>query len=253
MRNLSLFRAALAALLLILSHSSLADALRWYEVEVVAFAHARGEYLNSETWPTEWQQPDTEQAIDFVSITDEQFSSLPASGALEGTARTIDKSSRYRLLAYQRWRQAGLPSGQTKAVRFGNQTYLTSSVPAGEDVLGNPITQVVELPELDGTISIELRRFLHIYTDLLYYAPIEQVPLASPTNTISPAAAEPVAEPAAEPVTEQAARLAKEATAQTRLQGFRLQAHRKTRSKTTQFIDHPMFGLIVRITPVETL
>ena len=94
------------------------------------------------------------------------------------------------------------------------------------------------MPQLDGSITIELGRFLHIYTDLLYQAPVETIEIISATD------------PETEP--EISYRLATQGSESAHIQGFELKAHRKTRSKETQFIDHPMFGLIVRITPVQT-
>ena len=108
------------------------------------------------------------------------------------------------------------------------------------DKHGNPVSQVIDVPQLDGSINISLGRFLHIDTDLLYHAPVEQV-FTEKGSQQSGSAKLRLAQ-----------QNAGEAQIFDQLQGFHLKAHRKTRSKQTQFIDHPLFGVIVRITPVAT-
>lgn len=237
------------ALLLLLTLSSLghAQSLRWYDVEVIAFAHARGEYLNTETWPAKWLQPDTQSAINFTSQKHSLFAEKNPQGALAGMAKRIDKSSRYKLMSYKVWRQAGLSERKAKAVHIQSEQQVKSLVPQGSDEYGNPVSELIEVPLLDGTITISLGRFLHIHTDLLYTAALEDIQILP-----EPSANPVVDEPAAEVVIKTSQRLAPAGLEHNRLQGFSLKTQRKTRSKETQFIDHPMFGLIVRITPVKT-
>lgn len=222
-------------LLLCLSGLSQAQALRWYDVEVVAFAHARGEYLNTETWPAPWSQPDTQTAINFTTVKHSLFADKTARGALSGVAKRIDESSRYRLLNYKVWRQAGLPEQKAKAVHIQSENRVASLLPMGSDEYGNPISELLEVPQLDGSITITLGRFLHIHTDLLYTAALEDIVVEPVPGTIKTSL-----------------RMATAGSDKNHLQGFYLKTQRKTRSRETQFIDHPMFGLIVRITPVKT-
>ena len=89
------------------------------------------------------------------------------------------------------------------------------------------------------------------HTDLLYTAALEDIQiLPEPSAELTTDSA--VDEPATEVIIKTSQRLAPAGSEQNRLQGFSLKTQRKTRSKETQFIDHPMFGLIVRITPVKT-
>ena len=228
--------------LALLSFCSLAQAqsLRWYDVEVIAFAHARGEYLNTETWPPQWPQPDTESAINFETIKHSLFSKKASRGVLSGIAKRVDKSSRYKLLSYKVWRQAGLSEAKSKPIHIQSEARVSNLAPQGSDEYGNLISQLIEVPMLDGTVRISLGRFLHIHTDLLYTTALEDIQLLPETAEEGDVAIKTTQ------------RLAPEGSQQNRLQGFVLKTQRKTRSKETQFIDHPMFGLIVRITPVKT-
>jgi hypothetical protein len=243
----------IALILLCMSGLSQAQDLRWYDVEVVAFAHARGEYLNTETWPETWPQPETGAAINFDTRKHSLFAKKRPQGALSGVAKRIDKSSRYRMLTYQAWRQAGLPEHKAKAVHIQSDDSVKSLVPQGADEYGNAISELIQVPQLEGSITISLGRFLHIHTDLLYTAALEDIQILP---ELAPEKKQSLEEsPAAiqeHVVIETSQRLAPMDSEQNRLQGFYLKTQRKTRSKETQFIDHPMFGLIVRITPVKT-
>lgn len=201
---------------------------RWYKVEIVAFAHQRGEYIDSEDWPLRWNTPDTSNAIDFEMVTSKFFSSNRATGSLSSVAKRIDESSRFRLLTYKAWRQAGLSKRSAREVRLRSAETVSGSLPieSGGDT--------IEVPVLDGTIKVVLGRFLHVYTDLVYTAPV------SVSSTIAADGETPVL----------LRRIVSADTAGAQLQGFTMKAHRKTKSKETQFIDHPLFGLIVYFTPI---
>ena len=67
---------------------------------------------------------------------------------------------------------------------------------------------------LDGTITVALSRFLHIYTDLA----LTKTGLSNSGYN---------------------------------LQSFILKSHRRMRSRVLHYIDHPKIGMLVLITPVE--
>ena len=74
--------------------------------------------------------------------------------------------------------------------------------------------------ELDGTVKIVLGRFLHLYTDLVYRK----------TFTISSG----------------------DALGRNRvLADFPVKSHRKMRSKTLHYVDHPYLGILIEIRPIE--
>ena len=215
--------------------------LRWYDVEAVVFSHARGEYINAETWPSEWDDIDLTDAIDLSTAKNSLYVKRSSNGPISGIADRIDKSSRYELLTYKRWRQPGLKESRAKPVVISSEKTWSFLKDEGVDEAGNPVSRLTEVPALSGTIQIVLGRFLHINADLLYTAPVNVLEVISAVDTDSPES----------PINVQKS-LAKSVTEETVMQGFHMKASRKTRSKQTQFIDHPMFGLIVRITPVAT-
>lgn len=224
-------------LILLLGCASADAKLRWYDVEVIGFSHSRGEYLNAETWPKAWQKVDTSDALDFTTLKNSLYVKRSANGPLSGMAQRIDDSSRYDLLVYTRWRQPGLKESRAKPVLIESQKRWSYQQDQGLDAQGNSVSLAQESPALSGTIKISLSRFLHINADMLYLAPL------TVTEVISANDPEQI-------ITQK--KLAQSVSKQTVMQGFPLQTSRKTRSKETQFLDHPLFGLIVRITPVAT-
>jgi len=95
---------------------------------------------------------------------------------------------------------------------------------------------------LDGTVTLVRSRFLHVYTDLIYTIPSDVVPHAIRHR------------PLGVPV-----QMAMEvgsgsfgAAAETlSMQSFPMRYHRRMRSNELHYIDHPLLGILILVTPVE--
>lgn len=114
--------------------------------------------------------------------------------------------------------------------------------------------------ELDGSVKIVLSRFLHIYTDLLLLAPVNLKPEKSGINKDNNLKTDTdlVEETqdsfeAMETVTPAAYRLspATSDTEFTTLHGFNIQSHRRMRSEELHHLDHPLVGILIKVTPSE--
>ena len=185
---------------------------------------------------------------------------------LDQVARLIE-SPRYELLLHTGWRQPGLERGQGMPVWlkggriYGNEyTSIDNSIDFysrvaeqidendgerkfefDEQSLESQEEKMMEqetlaqhdgLYELEGTIHIELSRYLHTYTDLVLRRP----------------------RLSADPVLDNEATQAYVAAnlADTRiLNNHHLQEHRRMRSKNLHYLDSPEFGLLILITPYE--
>ena len=295
---------------LVFSLSSVQAEDRIYDIEVLAFSHAKGKYFSVEEWNENWATPTLTELVDLTNQ-DASTGFVAEETALPGMddiIKRIETSSRYRLLTFKRWQQPGLDRKSAIPVRVHSNTiyeyeeteaessdFISSDDTTHLDQIGkqhatdlrssiNSVSTreddhkelektvtLVQAPELDGSIKIELGRFLHIYTDLTYVAPTEEhvelVPYSVPSdgNTAQE-------EKYLELKTTKLANLNNIKTSplniadqtnniepnvislnnQYSVQGFELKAHLKTRSKEFQYIDHPLFGLIIRITPVES-
>ena len=90
-----------------------------------------------------------------------------------------------------------------------------------------------------GTLKLHLARYLHVDADFVYYRPVSaDLAAALRTETVvgagqgaatGGAEAEPVRIPSV----------------------FRLTQSRRMRSRELHYLDHPMFGVIVQVTPYE--
>jgi len=180
----------------------------------------------------------------------------------------IVESPRYELLLHIAWRQPGVERGQALPIwlrggriygseytSIDNQIELLESIPRtdgeepgsgqsyafDEQTLEALELQLLEqealrvhqgLYEFEGKITVELARYLHVYTDLVYRRPrlsIDSVTTNAPQYQYLTAYA-----------------------ADTRiLNNHSLKEHRRMRSKTLHYLDNPEFGLLILITPFE--
>lgn len=112
----------------------------------------------------------------------------------------------------------------------------------------------LEFP-LDGTVTIRLSRYLHIDADLVWQR-LEKVRRDTPplNATESSETNESIeitvnGETLTDPLLEQSMT---NTETMTRLNAYRLRDSRRMRSKELHYIDHPIFGILALITPVES-
>ncbi len=249
------------------------DGGRWYEVELILFAHNNPQALDAEQWPAiigvdlpmeelvELQLPQeiiptaVDEILRVKSSTAEAsvgdttkapvaFQLLDESEwQLQKTARHLRRSSRFEPLLHVAWRQPTyerararpvlLYDGMTKPLIIGGRPQSQAETYAGPPN-----------PKLIGTVKLSVARYLHLATDLIYRIPVTQQ-AAVPVPDFDlwydrpyPTLYEPQG-PAYRLEEWQAIR------------GFRMRESRRMRSKVLHYLDHPLFGLVVLITPVE--
>lgn len=210
---------------------------------------------------------------------------------LRDVARRLDRSGRYRVITHAAWRQrlqrgdSGTPihlhsetgnletynrltrgaltsmknqisrsDGASFQLERGNSSPEFSDL--GTDAIEDPMShRQLEFP-LDGTVTIRLSRYLHIDADLVWQRLEKVRPDASRLNfpesnengdnieiTVN-------GETVTNPLLEQSMG---NTEAMTRLNAYRLRDSRRMRSKELHYIDHPIFGILALITPVESL
>ena len=107
--------------------------------------------------------------------------------------------------------------------------------------------------ELEGTVKIILSRFLHLYTDLLLLQPVLITPannriIDEDTALISDDNEDILLEPEKPKFNVEIVEADKEFTT---LHGFNVKQHRRMRSGELHYIDHPMLGLVIKVSPVK--
>jgi hypothetical protein len=225
--------------------------IRYYDVEFILFEHIETGNRQSEDWkarrlPHESEEPEPSHdlGIPFKLEKDSpydpkaMFTVLPDSQKkLLKEARLLEKSQTRRILSHIAWRQPGLAKDKAIWVNFKNMVdskkILTPDNQAGSiDFLTG---EKQFSPYIQGKVKVILARYLHVDTDILYFAQ----PL--PQSDVSTVDLDYAGIP--------------EATTQVNMnepEVFLLkQLRRRIRSKEMHYLDHPVMGMLLLITPYE--
>ena len=133
----------LALFLVLFSVNSWASskAPRWFEIELVVFENSDSHWMDSEQWPDDVEPPSFDGVLELA-----QQKKLETK-RLEGVAKRISRSSKYKLLMHTGWLQSVKPRDEAVGVR---------------------LTKTIGDNRLDGIVKISVERYLHVNIDLLY-------------------------------------------------------------------------------------
>jgi hypothetical protein len=223
----------------LLLHSGMVQAedARWYQVEVILFSQDSEGFRGSEQWPNDYRLPDSQNAIELRPYSEGErvaFSLIASEGLqLNGEADRVRADPDLRLLTHMAWIQPGLESEKTKGVRLA----LRHEDELAQQAIVDPFTP----PALEGVLTLTLSRYLHIKADLLYrearrdgefedsmeanYQPPGPVDLFMLSEN-------------------------NESLPWSPWQIYRMEESRRMRSNELHYLDHPMFGMLVRVTPL---
>ncbi len=243
------FRIALIPTLLALS--SIGQANEWYTVEVIIFANNDSSVIADEYWPDIDEIP-AKSAIRLKPVNEgeiDSFQKLPKNLlSLLDEKNRIRSSGKYRVLYHQGWMQPVVETQRPKPIR----------ITAG-NILDNGMY------ELDGYIAVGRGRYLHFRPDLYFSRRLtadetsllkDKGAAKTDNEMTAPAMIETIqaeAMPAAQTVSGAVSNLP-----QNTMDLFipeiltvnQTQA-RRMRSKELHYIDHPLFGIMVEIKPVN--
>ncbi|WP_207062736.1 CsiV family protein [Motiliproteus sp. SC1-56] len=209
----------------------------WYQVELFIFTQPTSA-LDSEFWSETVLPRHSQDAINLVASDSEQDARLYAQGAF----RLLDAASHdlpldpsqfrrggYRPLFRGSWRQPLLPREESRPIRIRGGQALAEG-----------------LYELEGEIRLDIARYLHLRTDLYFTQAVPadwQSPLMPPASAATPSPSTPAPEVST-------LGLATVDPAP-RLLSVNLKQERRMRSGQLHYLDHPMFGLMVKLSPWE--
>jgi len=230
-------RCLFAAALLVISGAGATghEDPTWYTVEIIVFENLEPD-PGDEIWPEAPGMPALAGSVelteplatseDSTAATPYAYAPLPSrEWSLGRLFRRLKRSSRYHPLLHVAWRQPGLGRTGSRPVHLNS---------GGRDLSAAG-------PWVEGTVHVWRERYLHLDADLLF----------APEVT---GAARPPREPERsgnEEKSEADRRTATPSPLPDIAPRFRLRAHRRMRSRQLNYIDHPMFGLLVEITPYE--
>ena len=243
-----------------------ADDQRYYDVEILIFQNLKDQN-QSESWPQTASvvQPESyvELGLPYAGELPEgvlpEYSFVPLEEEaykLEEEAKLLDESDRYRVLMHLGWRQPGLPEGAAVPVRIERLVPALIDPETAENPLpgvagGDPMVMLEgsappvtrspaalesrpALPHrLEGYVKIMLSRYLHIHADLGFQE--EGAAKSWEAGTLGvPVAPEDT-----------------QGQMQANVPFYHLLQTRKMRRKELHYLDHPVLGVMVIITPFE--
>jgi len=223
----------------------------WYQIEVLVYEPVENA-IAGESWPAITNSETPETAIQLASINPaatnmalvNSFQQLPTKTlVLSDVANKLISSRRYRVITFQGWQQPVKQRSEAEAVyltdkqtNIGETNARPVTLKNGEIIL-NPQSENKDLQtfnqasitnqgvpaKINGTVTVSLSRYLHMALKLNYYNPdvylAEQVALQKPDEAL--------------------------------INTFMMKQSRKMRSKEVHVFDHPYFGVIATITPIE--
>ncbi len=236
-----LYKALLTFLLFGFSQLSYAEDVRYYDVEIILFENLDNASRQGEIWPTsvELERPETSIEIGqpypgpLPKEYDPKLTFKPLAQKdyqLKAQAKKIEASDSRRVLLYTGWRQPGMAQENALTVYFKRQIPgITVSNPA---VIEAPLTPTptsrlapAQAGELEGMIKVILSRYLHVDTDIVFRPRIaEEEPQSFFTLEVMEDTTRPVV--------------------------YRLQqTRRRMRSRELHYLDNPVLGMVILITP----
>ncbi|MCW9088650.1 MAG: peptidoglycan binding protein CsiV [Gammaproteobacteria bacterium] len=238
----------LPLLFLLLGPPALAEdeeATRWYEVEVLLFVQQSQDYRRSEHWPIDYTEPQLEGSRELKAAGSSASEPVAfrrlgdAELQLQADAERINRAPDLELLAHFGWLQPGMEPEKAIPVRISDEMFNLSPSGAAEQ------TQ----PRINGTLKLMLARYLHIEADLLYREPTEAAttmyqPYYRENREGAPDASATTGEENLFLLAQQ-----EEAQQQPLYHVYQLQESRRMRSGELHYLDHPVFGMAVKVRP----
>ena len=253
----------------------------WYEVEVIIFANQQKHAADTETWPENVATAGYDHVLDLAlpgstplkpnlppinaQAAETNMSSddgdVYGNGAyvlldkdffqLNSIAKKIDSSSQYDVVLHLAWRQPTFDEDKSLPVFVFNGMLKRDPTPEpvsnsgsqGYDFYVNGLETGPQYYWLSGTLKLSVSRYLHLESDLhmkLRTTRQEVIEESPPPETggfgsFFGMAKEPTPIMIERPV----------------LQDYRLFETRRMRSKEIHYFDHPMMGIVVKVTPYE--
>ena len=242
------------------------DSLPWYEIEVIVFANTQQSGLDTETWPNNPPMKEFSQVVtldfpqgggvprdDLPDFAKADYRSVKAAAGgmaaklpepfvflgrnefrLGDVMSKLQSDSRYQPLLHIAWRQPTLSPKAAPPVFV----YSGMDTPSNSGLVNTGFQMVgPQSVKLYGLIRLSVSRYLHVETDLHYRTPVmqQQYVLEEGGSGFFGGSSEPQEKLVQRKV----------------LLDFRMHESRRMRSKEIHFFDHPMFGMIVTVTPYE--
>ena len=222
------------------------DMLKQYDVELIIFEDAHARYIDSESWPVPGSHGTDAKAKDAASMNlfenvrttsgKQAFTDLKPQ-LLDKQYRSLKRSSEFEVLFRGAWRQAGLSENEAFSIDL--------------EALKNTHDKRSK-NTISGSIRLVLARYLHFYTELIYEREEGLMVSAKTSDVISDTdETEEGEENTQQGITQSIGNQPVIEDTVQMINQFPVKSHRKMRSKELHYLDHPLIGMLIQITPVE--
>jgi len=199
---------------------------KWYQIELLIFSHITEQGLNSEQWP--WTTPSYQQKAQTIRL-NTNLDLLPdTSFVMKREEKRISEKTGYHILLHIAWRQQIRHPRFAKPIHiFGGMVYNPSGNVIANDSNGNLPYNSSEVWQVNGTITISIRRYLGLNLNLLFANPTSELPRNFRKNNTDNVLGQ--------------------------FAYFRLLQSRRMRSKELNYIGHPLYGVLVKVIPLKDM
>jgi hypothetical protein len=205
-----------------------------YKVEMILFSHQDSQGAGAQRGQDSSSWPHLDNAAE-LSLNAEQSDYRMLSEFdkdLTPVVAILHRSPRYQVIMHLVWRQSMPPRALARPLHIHGGTDFSSQFPAStagvnisnsigvseQEQLSPPLEQV------DGTVTFFVGRYLHIHTDLIYRQPAVISERHAENDQIRNSNI---------------------------LVDYLVRNDRKMRSEELHYLDHPLLGILVQITPIE--
>ena len=229
---------------------------RWYEVEVLVFSHLNAD-VTAEKWPSNdavsialeetvpapntittpiaGNAPSAQELLRLAAVPAAQYK-------LQDAFKTLSRARNYRPLLHTAWRQPiGTGKNQFKVRLAGGKDYASRYGLHGKLLSSGDEPSEAGLWEIDGYVQLTATRFLHAETELIFRRPtITTSALPATTDTAADTDSNLSWQTGESPLIDE-----------DWLQFFKLNQGRRVKANELHYFDHPMFGLLIVLRPLE--
>ena len=240
---------------------AMADDARRLSVEFIVFERTGNSGHDEERWPEQPGMPALSDAIE-VGSAEARESDVRASNSgkrLSGAAQRIDSERNYRVLRHERWTLPEMSRNDSPLIRVHRDERPEPDSEAsrperqrvfGDDHLMDRPDSEAEVDEaavkaaqpLDGTLSVYRTRYFHVAADLLFN-PVRDDDVMTPEEQTAERSHRLEALLAGQISFDEFQADMERAP----FRGYRLMESRRVRLGELHYLDHPRFGVIIRL------
>lgn len=213
---------------------------KWYRIEMIIMEHKDKSGLLLEEWPMDPGYPSVNKAFYLQSFNQEEepvqenLVELPKEAfELKDASASLKKRTGNKILLHTAWRQKVVENNPVPIRFTGGKVF---------DYTPDNQRSSFKLSEFDGTLTVLLSKYLHVETDLVFHKPMELLAKASSY---------------AHEIMQKIKPLSSENNwdkqDNSTLQRFRISEKRKIKKNEVLYIDHPLYGIMIRITDDQQL